>query len=520
MAAPNKSATLLPEGADANQMSGPSMKAAMGAMMKHGSMYWLAVALRRFSSLLLLPIYTRYLTPTDYGVMELLDLTCAVAGSLLGLRLVDAMLYYYFAAPANRSRDIVLSTALLGSLGIAGVASAAGWFAAPQVSNMVFASSHYANFLRLTFISVGLALPQSLGYAYIRAQNRSSLFLVISVVKLAFQVALTLWLLVARGMGVAAMVWGALIVYSIEALFSCCYIWCSTGVRGVSFNWGIFRKLSSYGAPLAVGSVGMLVLHFGDRYVLSRWVPLSQIGIYALGYKIGMLVAYAHEGFFQYWGAQMFTLLQAPNSEKLYVRVSTYYTVASLFVGLVLSLFSQPVLEFVVPRAYYPAAAFVPVIALAYILRGLGDYLRTVFFVEKRTSLDTGVILFGVVVCLALYLTLIPRIGAWGAALSTLIAFGAMVPLSLFWAQRVRRHTFEWKRIGIATAWTAILYGSGQFLIVHRFGPSVLIAVLFCLAFPAVLYFTGFFHEDETVAGRAIWSELRRRAPTSLFGIR
>jgi O-antigen/teichoic acid export membrane protein len=479
-------------------------------------MYSLAVSVRRFSGLLLLPIYTRYLTPTNYGVMELLDLTCAVATLLLGMRLADAMLYHYFNATAGKPRNAVLTTALLGSLGIGSVAAAAGWFAAPAISVMVFTSAQYANYLRLMFLSVGLTLPQSLGYAYVRAQNRSGLFFVISVCKLGFQVALILWLLVMRGMGVGAMVWGALIAYAVEALLSCWYILYSTGTLRVSFDWPMFKKLSSYGAPLAIGSIGMLILHFGDRYVLSRYVSLSQIGIYALGYKLGMLVAYVQEAFTQYWNAQMFSLLQGYNSEKLYVRISTYYTVSLLFVGLVLSLFSRPLLELVVTPPYYPAAAFVPVIALAYILRGTGDYWRTVLLVEKRTGLDTAVVLCGVAVCLVLYLTLIPRMGAWGAAFATLAAFGAMVPLSLWWAQRIRRHAFEWKRIGLAAGWAGILYAAGQFLIVHRLGPAMLLASLFCLAFPAVLLASGFLHEDEVVAGRAIWIEIRRRASTYL----
>lgn len=513
------SLALTPDGGQTGSKPGPSLKSAMGAIVRHGGMYWLAVSVRRFSGLLLLPIYTRYLTPTNYGVMELLDLTCAVAASLLGMRLADAMLYHYFNASVERSRDAVLTTALLGSLGIGGVAAAAGWFAAPAISEMVFTSAQYANYLRLVFLSVGLSLPQSLGYAYIRAQNRSGLFFVISVCKLAFQVALILWLLVARGMGVGAMVWGALIAYALEALLSCWYILHSTGTLRISFDWLMFKKLSAYGAPLAIGSIGMLVLHFGDRYVLSRWVSLSQIGIYSLGYKLGMLVAYAQEAFGQYWSAQMFSLLQGHDSEKLYVRVSTYYTVSLLFVGLVMSLFSRPLLELVVTPAYYPAAAFVPVIALAYVLRGTGDYLRTVFFVEKRTGLDTAVVLCGVAVCLGLYFTLIPRMGSWGAAVATLTAFGAMVPLSLWRAQKIRRHAFEWKRIGLAAGWAGVLYAAGQFLIVHRLGPAMLLASLFCLAFPAVLLASGFFQEDEMLAGRAIWIEIRRRALTYLLGM-
>src|ERR1035438_965785 len=138
------------------------------AMLYHGSVYSLAIVLGKVAAVLLLPVYTRCLTTTDYGIMELLDLTCSVTSALLGLRLADSMLCHYFEAATDKARSTALSTALLGSVLIGGAVVAAGWFAAPLISRQLFASTTYAYYLRLVFLSVGLSLPQSLGYAYLR----------------------------------------------------------------------------------------------------------------------------------------------------------------------------------------------------------------------------------------------------------------------------------------------------------------------------------------------------------------
>jgi O-antigen/teichoic acid export membrane protein len=490
-----------------------SMRSVLSTMLRHGTLYWLAIAVGRFSSILLLPLYTRYLTTTDYGIMELLDLTCAVATSLLGIRLADSMLYHYFNAGTPKDRAAVLNTALLGSLFVGSAAAILGWFAAPLVSSLVFRSPQYAFYFRLVFLSVAFSLPQSLGYSFLRAENRSQWFLALSVMRLVFQVSLILWLLLVRHMGFAAMVWTALITYAIEAVFACWYL--THGSR-ITFQWRVFRELGRYGAPLAVGSIGMLILHFGDRYVLSHWVTLSEIGIYALGYKIGMLVAQAQGGFTQYWSAQMFPILQRQDSAKLYVRVATYYTVLSVFVGLILATFSRPVLELMVPPAYHPAAAFVPVIAVAYVLRGVGDHLRTVFFVEKRTGFDAGVVSCGVVVCMALYAVLIPRMGAWGAAIATVSAFAAMAPMSFWLAQRIRRYSFEWKRIAVASCCGIALYALAQALFALRFAPGLLVAAACCLAFPLLLVTIRFFDDGETAVMREILLRIMQRCKSAL----
>jgi O-antigen/teichoic acid export membrane protein len=476
-----------------------SMKTVFGSMVYHGSFYWLAIVIGRVSGVLLLPIYTRYLTTTDYGIMELLDLTCSVATALIGMRLADSMLCHYFDAETEAGRNAALSTALLGSVLVGGAAAAAGWFASPLVSRLVFTTPVYAHYLQLVFLSVGFSLPQALGYAYLRAQNRSALFLAGCMARLLLQIGLMLWLLVWRHMGFVAMIWTALIAYSLEGTLACWYILRRTGF---CFDWRLFRRLGSFGGPLAVGSACMLIIHYGDRYVLSRYVSLSEIGVYALGYKIGMLVAHAQGGFSQYWGAQMYPILQREDGGKLYVRITTYYTVAYVFVALALSVFSRPVLEIMVPAPYRPAAAFVPVIAVAYVLRGLGDHLRTVFFVERRTKIDAVVICCGVVICMTLYLVLIPRMGAWGAASATVIAFGVMVPLSFWWAQRIRPYSFEWSRICVAAVCAAGLYLVDQVLIVRRLAPGLLLAALCCLAFPVLLVAVRFFDSAEKLALR------------------
>jgi O-antigen/teichoic acid export membrane protein len=494
-----------PPGAqEAVSPSSSSMKSVFGPMLRHGTMYSVAIAAGKFSSFLLLPVYTRYLTPTDYGIMELLDLTCFVAASLLSVRLADSMLYHYFASSKQEVREAILSTAFLGSALLGCVAAALGWLAAPLVSQLVFSSAKYIHYFRLVFLAVGFSLPQSVGYTYLRAQNRSSLFCAVSIGRLLFQVALVLSLLIVCRMGFAALVWTSLVTYALEALCACWYV-----LRGIqlSFDFRLFRKLAAYGAPLVIGSLGMLVLHFGDRYFLQHYVSLAQIGIYALAYKLGMLVAHAQTPFTQYWSAQMFPIMRRADGGKAYVRVVTYYVVASLFIGLALALFSRPLLVMMATPRYYGAASFVPVIALAYVLRGLGDLLRTVFFVEKRTAVDGLITTFGAVVCLVLYAILIPRMGVWGAAMATLGAFAAMVPVSLWRAQRLRRFAFEWKRLTVASLCCGGLYLAGKLGLALELGPAVMVAGAGTLLFPLILLLAGFFNESEKAFARQAWRQ-------------
>src|SRR5258708_5641689 len=77
---------------------------------KKSGIYSLVPVINRGASFLLLPIYTRVLTPADYGVMELLDLTSNIVALLLGTRIGQALFYFYFAARNDEERETCLSS--------------------------------------------------------------------------------------------------------------------------------------------------------------------------------------------------------------------------------------------------------------------------------------------------------------------------------------------------------------------------------------------------------------------------
>ncbi|MDX1980974.1 MAG: hypothetical protein SFV51_11940, partial [Bryobacteraceae bacterium] len=84
-------------------------------MAARASIFAVAILFSRVASFLLLPVYTRFLTPAHYGVIDLLDLTMSLCGILLAAPLTAPM-YYLFSRPENagRQREIV-RTAILGT---------------------------------------------------------------------------------------------------------------------------------------------------------------------------------------------------------------------------------------------------------------------------------------------------------------------------------------------------------------------------------------------------------------------
>src|SRR5260370_28115115 len=109
-------------------------------LLKRTGTYSLAGLTTRAASFLMLPVYTRFLSPADYGVMELLDLTTTIVGLLLGARVGSAVFYYYFAASSPREKDDCIGNVFLFPIGLGLAISAVTLPAAVLLTSMSFGS--------------------------------------------------------------------------------------------------------------------------------------------------------------------------------------------------------------------------------------------------------------------------------------------------------------------------------------------------------------------------------------------
>ena len=81
---------------------------------RHSSIYGLSNILNRIVSFILLPVYTHYLTPADYGLMDLLYFTTAFIGMVLEMGINSAVSRFYFESEDQKKRNLIISTAFYG----------------------------------------------------------------------------------------------------------------------------------------------------------------------------------------------------------------------------------------------------------------------------------------------------------------------------------------------------------------------------------------------------------------------
>src|ERR687885_1663240 len=82
-------------------------------LLRHSAIYGLGSIVARILAVFLLPLYTRYLTPSDYGLIETLVALSAVLTALVAQGMKSAFFRFYFDSAEEERRLLVVRPAFL-----------------------------------------------------------------------------------------------------------------------------------------------------------------------------------------------------------------------------------------------------------------------------------------------------------------------------------------------------------------------------------------------------------------------
>lgn len=430
----------------------PSFRSLFNDILKSSSIYSVPLIAQRLASVILLPITTRYLTPADYGVLELLEQTGVILTVLLGGNFGWAIGYFHAKADSSEARSRVVTTSILGAAMLGAAASLVCAPFAGLASHLLFGGGMASAFLLAQFLAFAPTFTLEALLCWLRVADRRAMYVIGCLLRIALTVVGTLVLVA----GLKLRVWGVLgtSLGALTLTMILLAVYCFRVQRTV-FDARLFVRMAKFAAPIGLSSMAMFVVHFGDRFVLPHYRPMAELGIYALAYKLGSLLSSVYSPFLNYWNAQVFAIMKRDDAEAVFARLLTYVVLSISFCALGLAVCARPALTILAAPAFRGGAALVPVIVAAYFMRAIGDFVRCLFLAAGRPGFDAVCNWIGAAACAAGYLLLIPRYGMWGAAFATAGAFFVICVVSVVWTYRLRRYQVEGGRlakIGFALA--------------------------------------------------------------------
>ncbi len=415
-------------------------------LAKHGAVYGLGTALGKLIGFFLIPLYTHYLTPADYGFLQLVYLSLEIVSVIVGLRLASSIFRFYHEASDTAARAEVLSTAMITVLVLGTSVILVMILFASHGASIVLGGTGDTTLLRLALLSLLAQLYIGVVTAYIQVTEKSLLFFVISTSRLLFAVGLNIFFVAVLRRGVWGVILAGLIADATAAAILIPYFVRCNGLR---FSWTACKKQLRFGIPLIPGSLASIVTHASDRYFIKAYFSLADTGIYSLGYKMGTSIhSLMYVPFSMIWNARRFAIEKEADAARIYARVATAFMALLTFLGLGISLFAADLIGAIAPGEYARAAEILPLIVLCYVIYALEDHVSTGLWLHKRTGMISAATVLSGGVNLALNFTLIPRFGMYGAVAATLASFIIRIVVLFLFARRFYRIPFEWGRLG------------------------------------------------------------------------
>ena len=408
-------------------------------LFKNTFIYTGASVINKAIPFFLLPIMTRYLTPTDYGIVATFNVLLAVMVVFVGLSMHGAINVNFFKLNKNELKEyignvfsILFSNFLLIFIIVYILKSYFSFFTKfPE--NWIPYIVLVALFQSIFAIALGLwrVEQKSLPYGLFQI-SRTILNVSLSVV---FVVLLD-WGWQGRILGVIAtsVIFGIL---SIFVLYKREYI-------KFYFNKKYIKDALFFGIPLIPHALGGWIITGIDRIFINSMVGVDATGIYTVGYQVGMIIGLLAHSFNLAWSPFLFEKLKENNySTKVKIVKFTYlYDVGIILLALILSFIAPYFLKFFVSENFYFAYKYVLWIALGYAFHGMYFMVVNYIFYIKKTYILAWVTFSSAGINVVLNYFFIKANGAIGAAQATTITF--FVQFIMVWMLSAKVYKMPW----------------------------------------------------------------------------
>lgn len=472
----------------------PGLLANLRKLATHSAVYGAADVFTNVVNLLLVPLYTSFLTEVDYGNVALLILFGTLAKIVFRLGLDAGFFRIHYELKTEAERRVLAGTVALFAAGLGavllGVVAAC---AQPLTASLFGRTPAPTSWVVLVAADVAVGTLAFIPLSLLRIQDRPGLFSAFSAARHTVNILLKV-ALVAGGWGVTGILWSDL---AATAVFSLALFPTLARHATLAFSLPRLAEALRFGLPKVPHGLLIQVQNLADRKILDLFVTRGEVGLYQMGYNFGQGVKFATSAFEPAWGPFVYAQLGQPEAKRTLARVASH--VFAVFAGatLAVAVLGSDLLALLTPRnpAFRAAAPVIPVVALAYLLHGVFLLTSIGIGIERKARYYPVITGAAAAANVAANFVLIPRVGMMGAAWATVLSYAVMALLGFLISRRLFPIPFDGGRWLFAAALAAGLYALSTFS-PASFAARVAFEVALVAAYPIVLVGTGFLRRE------------------------
>jgi O-antigen/teichoic acid export membrane protein len=430
--------------------------------LKHTLIFGVGGVLGQLVPLILLPLYTNYLTTAEYGVLNIIVQVAEIINTVFligGIRLA-VMTFYKQAASEEERRHIAITVSLLL------------WFA---VTIAIGASVYFVNVIEAFFITgdtrllaFGLATVLlepfvSVPMTLLQARLKSTHFVLTNLSMLLMRLTLCITFIAVLGLGVWGFFYAQILVNILFGVYLNVQEFRVSSLRPDISKW---KDILFFTLPLVPNGILSFLFYMSDRFFLLHYGPystemaaLGACGIYTLANRlISFTSSFGAAPLTMVWKVKMYDVYPRPDAPSVFGNFVFRLLCVQIFFAFGVSVFANEIIRTCSDPSYQEAAVLVPIFGIIVCVTLFGDFMSNTFFMTRHTNYNFICNLAALPFMLALVYFFVPRWGVAGAAAGLLIGRCIYVAVTFAVTQHFFRIRYPFGKIAVLVGITVVCF--------------------------------------------------------------
>lgn len=455
---------------------------------KNSVLYIIVQFLQKGIGFFLLPVYTSFLTPEDYGITAIVNSVVALMAYvyIVGYAPMTRFYYTYEQDPQALKKfwgTFFMVAMLFNTILCVSVILAHRIILDPFLGSIPFYPYMFLGVLIL-FSNAAFTIYQGT----LQARQNGKAYALQNAAYFVLFVSLNILFITVLKKGAQGVLTATLIVSGVFFIYTLIRF-----PKEISFviDRSYLKKGLAYSLPLFPHMLSGWLYTAVDRILLNSYRSTSDVGIYTVGMQFGLiisLIAVAVNQAYAPWFIQKIEQDNTPESKHEITELSRFLVMVYAVCAITVSLFAPEVMHIMARKNYYDAWKVVPYLAFGFVFSGVYYVVCNSLFI-KKTHILAVISMTGAALSLGINFVFIPKFGMMGAAWASVSAQLVVSVITMIASMKAEPIRYHWGAmygfVGTAflTAVAVLHYGAQLSFIIALIIKLVVVALFIMLAF-------------------------------------
>lgn len=452
------------------------------SFFKNSFIYTIGTVLTRGIAIILVPVYTRYLTPSEYGIIDLFMILSSIVSLTIALEIHQAVVRFYQDTEDEKEKMQYVSSAFIFSIFVYSLYFIISILFSDYFTMLILDDLKYQN---IFLLASGAITTSGLFYftsGQLKWQILPKQSIIVSVLHVIIVACVAVYLLVVEDMKLQSIFIGQ-ICGNIIGMFISIYF-AKKSYRFI-FVYQKFKEMIAFSYPLVFSGIGIFIALYIDRIAIKELLGLEELGIYGLAYRFAAVASLVMIGFQSSLSPLIYKHYKEKNTPKNIARLFDGFLIFALFIVAGSILFSKEVVVLMSTKEFYSASVLIPPLVMAVFFSNMYIFAPGIA-IEKKTKTLALISTTSAIINTILNYIMIPILGLQGAAIATLLSSIAIFSWYVYISNRYYQIPYGWyKKILIFLAVLIVSYFSNMLFETISFGSMITktLVILFIMGF-------------------------------------